>query len=230
MATTTFIYALVDPRTRHVRYVGKADDPEKRLREHFKLKGKNSWLNNWLSQLISLNLEPSLRIIMEVPRNDWQQWEKHWITAFRWAGEKITNITDGGTGGAWNKGVPTPEHVKEKISKIAKQTHRTPEYRAKQSQAAKLQWASMTPEERKHMLRGARKPKSNEHKRKLGQAHLGVPLTDTHKKAISNSHPWRGKKRPEQSIAMKAHYQKPGAREKTGMASKKAWAKRKNVK
>ena len=36
----TFIYALCDPRTGRVRYVGKADRPHARLREHLALSGR----------------------------------------------------------------------------------------------------------------------------------------------------------------------------------------------
>lgn len=206
MLNTTFIYALIDPRDQRVRYIGKSDAPKRRLKTHLKLKAKNPWFNRWLSQLISLNLEPRIRIIVEVPKSKWKQWEKHWITIFHWAGEKITNIHEGGIGGAWNRGIPTPEHVKRKIRESHKHTHQTPEYRKKQSKIAKAQWANMTSEERKHMGRGARRPKSEEHKRKISETKCGVPLTDAHKKAISDGHLWKGKKRPEQSIALKVYY------------------------
>jgi hypothetical protein len=36
---TTFIYALIDPRTKQPKYIGKANKPEKRLYEHLRCKG-----------------------------------------------------------------------------------------------------------------------------------------------------------------------------------------------
>ena len=116
---STFIYALVNPRNNHVRYIGKANDPNKRLKEHLRLMGKNPWFNRWLSQLIDIDIKPIIRLIMEIPKSEWGKWEKHWITSFRWAGEKITNLHDGGTGGNTMSGRKHSLKTRQKMSKMA---------------------------------------------------------------------------------------------------------------
>ena len=59
----TFIYALIDPRNNFKIYIGKSNNPSKRLKEHLsrtrtKTK-KNDWLNKlWFTMntsLLSLN-------------------------------------------------------------------------------------------------------------------------------------------------------------------------------
>lgn len=42
MTNTTFIYGLLDPRTKELRYIGKADDPNTRLAKHTKYSQKET--------------------------------------------------------------------------------------------------------------------------------------------------------------------------------------------
>lgn len=94
---TVFIYALCEPDTGEVRYVGKAKDPKKRLSTH--LAGKSQChRTNWISSLRAKGLKPSLEILDEVSENDWQQWEVAWIEFFKDQGFNLVNTTLGGEG------------------------------------------------------------------------------------------------------------------------------------
>ena len=97
----TYIYALVDPDTDGVRYVGKADDPYKRLERHLAgYEPRATHKSNWIKSLLAQGKQPELMILEEVGVAAWEEAEKRWIAYFRKVGVSLTNITDGGEGGA----------------------------------------------------------------------------------------------------------------------------------
>jgi hypothetical protein len=99
---TTFIYALLDPDTDEVRYIGKADNPNKRLRRHLGFfEPTATYKQNWLKSLISKQQQPSIKILEEVDKEDWQDAERKWIKHYREQGARLTNKASGGNGG-WN--------------------------------------------------------------------------------------------------------------------------------
>ena len=101
MADTTFIYALVDPVTHAVRYVGKADDWYQRWRQHCAIDGNpNSHKNRWIRKVLAREIEPFPfpYIIEECPKSEWQERERYWIAEYRRRGHKLTNATSGGDG------------------------------------------------------------------------------------------------------------------------------------
>jgi hypothetical protein len=95
---TTFIYALVDPRTKQIRYVGKADNPYERLVDHLREKGALD-KNKWIYDLLAEGQQPELRILEEVsmhPPYMWQERERWWIFHLRRQGTQLTNVVFGG--------------------------------------------------------------------------------------------------------------------------------------
>ena len=124
-----FIYALSDPRNNQVRYIGKANNPEDRYTNHFNsARDKNTHKRNWINNVRKDGLRPELIIIDEVPKSEWQYWEKFYISLFKTWGFSLVNYTEGGDGstfgnsGSWkkgniphNKGVPCAEETKQKI-------------------------------------------------------------------------------------------------------------------
>ena len=112
----TYIYALIDPRTDEIRYIGKADDPFKRLKGHLKFSrlGCNSHKNNWIKSLIKIGLIPALKILEKVPYSEWEQKEQHYIKLFK---SNLTNLTDGGEGPS---GIKISENVRhgDKVFKV----------------------------------------------------------------------------------------------------------------
>lgn len=96
----TFIYGLYDPVSSELRYIGKADDPTDRLKQHIgeAREGVKSHKSNWIRKLLSEDLAPFLRILEEVKVKNWQKKETKWIKKSRKAGYNLTNMTDGGEG------------------------------------------------------------------------------------------------------------------------------------
>lgn len=120
--TTAFIYALCEPGTRTVRYIGKANNPEKRLKAHIisSVHQKNH-LGNWLRSLQSKNIVPNMIILREVKYDKWQEAEERYIRIARGCGMKLVNSTDGGEGVTI-----TPEILKKIVAKNTGKK-RTPE-------------------------------------------------------------------------------------------------------
>jgi len=96
----TYIYILTDEYD-CPRYVGKSNDPQKRLRCHIReaKKGiKKSHRNNWINSMLNDGYSPNIKIIAEVEIQEWQYWEIYWIEKYKESGAKLTNSTIGGDG------------------------------------------------------------------------------------------------------------------------------------
>lgn len=91
------IYALCDPDSLAVRYVGKANDMRSRIRQH-RWEAKSSKLHtrkvNWLRSL--KGREPVIMILAVVKHEEWEKSERYWITEMRNRGCALTNYADGG--------------------------------------------------------------------------------------------------------------------------------------
>ena len=124
-----FIYALSDPRNDKIRYIGKANNPENRYKNHYNSsRDKNTHKRNWINSVRKSGFRPELIILDEVPKKEWKYWEKFYISLFKTWGFNLVNYTDGGDGstfgnkGSWkkgnvphNKGIPCSEETKKKI-------------------------------------------------------------------------------------------------------------------
>jgi len=120
---TVFIYTLKDPDTDEIRYVGKTQEPEKRLRGH-KSTRDNSYRSNWMQSLQDRGVAPVLEIIDEVNLEDWPQWEVAYIEYFRELGCRLVNATVGGEGGC-NPSLETREKMRAaKLGKSLSSEHR----------------------------------------------------------------------------------------------------------
>ena len=95
-----YIYALVDPITGEIRYVGKSTDPTKRLSFHLSKRSlkTNSPKNLWIRKLLDKGLRPLLVILQKCDPNKWAEAERGWIVMFRMVGAELTNTSDGGEG------------------------------------------------------------------------------------------------------------------------------------
>lgn len=98
-----YIYALIDPRTEEIRYIGWSVDVEKRLGDHCSEARRNrkTYKDKWICSLLSNGLKPIYRIL-EHGTKDWASAEQKWITHFRSDGARLVNGTDGGQGG-WGR-------------------------------------------------------------------------------------------------------------------------------
>ena len=95
-ATTTTIYALKDPATGEIRYVGKANDLEARLRSHRWEKRNPKLRTRKVHWLRTLTADPIVEVLEVCPREIWAGRERHWIKKYRDEGARLTNIADGG--------------------------------------------------------------------------------------------------------------------------------------
>lgn len=101
MDELTYIYALTDPTTGEVRYVGKADNPKERLRKHLlpsalAIKCRRT---SWLKGLLNAGLMPRLHVLEAVQVQDWKARECWWISFYNAIGPRLVNTAKGGTGG-----------------------------------------------------------------------------------------------------------------------------------
>lgn len=94
---TTSIYTLSDPSTSMVRYVGKTNFPERRLKEHIS-DTESNYRTKWIRFLKVQSLKPIFEVIDEVSESEWEFWEQHYISLFKSWGYKLTNGTPGGDG------------------------------------------------------------------------------------------------------------------------------------
>jgi hypothetical protein len=167
-ARYAYIYTLSDPRTGQVRYVGKTLYITGRFNHHLKRATPTTHKGCWILGLRKLGLEPEIDVVDFIPANDtaafWAA-EQFWIETFRAMGCKLTNLMEGGRGGA----------------------RMSDESRAKASASAKAKWAAMTPEQLKEW--GAKfkgRKASEETKEKMRAARAAVP--DSARQSIKRAH------------------------------------------
>ena len=95
----TNIYALLDPRDGHPRYVGKSNNLKERLKNHCNPShSKNTHKLNWIALLRTKGMKPLLKVIEIVPIEIWKDREKYWIRYFKKRKYKLVNHTEGGDG------------------------------------------------------------------------------------------------------------------------------------
>jgi hypothetical protein len=116
-----YIYILLDPRDGNVRYVGKTNGKQCRLKSHIcsAKRGEKTHKANWVRLLLNEGLKPKLIIIDEILETNWEFWEEYWISQFKVWGFNLTNSTNGGE----NPPILTghTEETKLKLSKIKKE-------------------------------------------------------------------------------------------------------------
>jgi len=113
----TFIYSLEYP-IGNIRYIGKADNPKKRLENHIKeAKHRNkNHKDNWINSLAE---SPILNIIEETTYEHWQDREAYWINFYKEKGFNLVNGTNGGEGSNGFKGKTHSKETKDILSKLA---------------------------------------------------------------------------------------------------------------
>jgi len=86
----TGIYALVDPITNRVMYVGKSYDVKKRYDQHITGSTSNQKLRSYIYDLSRAGLRPRQILLEET--SDLSEREEHWIKTYREKGEAVLNI------------------------------------------------------------------------------------------------------------------------------------------
>ncbi len=125
------IYALVDPHTLLVRYIGLSSTGMKRPRDHrnpSQLKSRTH-KTNWIRSLQALGLDYTIVVLEEVASSCAVSVAEIWWIAYgRASGWPLTNLTDGGEGVTGHK--PSAE-TRAKMSAARRGKKRSPEACAK---------------------------------------------------------------------------------------------------
>ena len=169
----TFIYALSDPRTNAIRYVGKTDDIKSRRSGHLTEKG-DTYKARWIKQLKAAGLEPVMDVLEILAGPDvhhWHEQERWWIAYLKFLGCRLTNSTTGGRHGG-----KLSIETRQKMSVSQKGRKFSFETRMKISAA----------------LKGV--PLSIEHRSNIGAARKGRKLSDKTKAKMSASRTGRTRK------------------------------------
>lgn len=132
MTPMSYIYVLVDPVSLMPRYVGKTSRTlKRRLSDHIQdaKKGGKSHRANWIRQVLARGELPQIEAIecglWSVDNTNLR--ERYWIGNLRQLGYKLTNMTDGGDGGA----MPMTVEHRAKLGLASKRAWSSEEYRAK---------------------------------------------------------------------------------------------------
>lgn len=90
------IYALIDPSTDEIRYIGKTvQRSDVRLQQHVE-SPTNANMRKWIANLRAVGMEPKIRLITCCPIAEWQHHESRWIRWARELGARLLNVDPGG--------------------------------------------------------------------------------------------------------------------------------------
>lgn len=125
-----YIYALKNPTTNEVVYIGKTKDFKKRLKDHHRIEKRiRCRLDRWKIKMYNLGLKADMEILMVCDENDVNEQEKLFIKLFKDKGIDLLNMTEGGDGlqspseevrrkiGEKSKGRIPSKETRDKISK-----------------------------------------------------------------------------------------------------------------
>lgn len=152
---SVFVYALVDPRTDTIRYIGQTINGMDRATAHWRrktIREHNDLCHAWVRKLLSLQLVPEVVILEECSEDDLNLNEMFWIASIRASGGQLLNMTDGGEG---THGFRWSDKEKKRIGSQHRGKLISEEHRAAVSKAFKG------------------KKLSAEHRAKIGAAHKG---------------------------------------------------------
>jgi len=91
------IYALLCPNTKEVRYIGKANDSEKRLKSHIRdSRRRNTPVYCWIKKLSLSNQIPIVKVLHICNVEEWKELEINVIKEHKEKGCRLLNVALGG--------------------------------------------------------------------------------------------------------------------------------------
>lgn len=94
---TVEIYEIIDPRDGSVRYIGKANDTQKRFKQHLReINRRKTPLYAWMGKMRDMGLTPTVRIAHVTDTEGWKGHEKQAIAKARKHGTRLLNVAEGG--------------------------------------------------------------------------------------------------------------------------------------
>jgi group I intron endonuclease len=187
MPDSTYIYALVDPRTNEIRYIGKSNDIRRRLRGHLEVIDRyNTPTTSWLKQLRNLGLIPEIRILEEVPIQIWEDKERWWIASFR---ERNINLTNVGRGGEGGNGSANPEETRRRMSAAQKGRKKPPRSNEAREHYRQAQLGKKQSQETisKRIAKVKGRKHSAEWSANISKGRMGIKLTMEQRRTISEN-------------------------------------------
>jgi predicted GIY-YIG superfamily endonuclease len=113
--TAVYIYALIDPDTDEVRYIGATDNIQRRMREHLAPSLKKSRKKaEWIIELKAEGKQPNLSILESCTEEDAVPVERKWIVHYKEADAPLLNVHAGGEGGG-----RCPRNFRNRIKQVA---------------------------------------------------------------------------------------------------------------
>jgi len=96
-----YIYGLFSNIDDTIKYIGKANNLEVRLKMHYSQRNTGkTYKNNWIKKVIDDGNLIKIKVIEEVSVNNWIEREKYWINFYK---GQLTNTSSGGLGGSGKK-------------------------------------------------------------------------------------------------------------------------------
>jgi hypothetical protein len=128
------IYALIDPRSDCLRYIGQATNVRKRLWRHMHPRsGDVTHRACWIRSLRAASLTPRVEVLEVVQGSSVNERERFYIALFRAMGADLVNRAEGGEGGPVRQGMRSSEETRARISRSHMGLRPTAETRAKLS-------------------------------------------------------------------------------------------------
>lgn len=159
------IYALADPSTGRVRYIGLTRDINRRLSQHRLGKSSNKHLNHWI-KLIQYPIVIELSTCETEYMAD--RLERYFIAQFRQTHSDLINIANGGEGGQ-----NMSEETKKKLSLIRRSQPRRTLSQTHKDNISKALKGRPNPNPKGFVA--------------INKSRTGIPLTLEHKTRISES-------------------------------------------
>lgn len=126
-----------------MRYIGKSDNPRKRLAKHIREAKRTTVLHRlaWIKGLLDKGLLPELIVFIQIPYEEWPFVECFLISSLTNIGYNLTNMADGGLGGSTARGRKRSIEAKQNISNGLKKLYaRDNELRESQRQKSIQIW------------------------------------------------------------------------------------------
>lgn len=188
------VYALLDPRTNEIRYIGRTNNIKNRFAAHINraknlkkaLNNNNEHLYNWINILLDLDLKPIIKILeSDIIEDNINEKEIYWIKYYR-NKTNLVNQNDGGKGfGLNNKvwvGKKHSEQTKKKISAGNKGKIISKELIEKLRNLNKGR--TFSEETKKKISKSVLNSFTQEVRYKMGASFRGKFLSEEHKKKI----------------------------------------------
>lgn len=196
---TSFIYGLVCPLTKGIRYVGMSYRVKDRLFDHLynAEHGEDTHKSRWIKILLKQGLKPRL-IILDVVLNEYRgEREKEWIRILKESGADLTNSSEGGIGNlGWKHTEKTKEiirarsagfrHTEESIEKMRRVKKGHPVDQKTRDAVSRANKGRILTQEQKDAISKRMKGRvfKDEWKKKISDAKKGVPCPEWQKEHL----------------------------------------------